>query len=279
MAGIEIRRLPGRARPAGKALRDWQATREEWIRTRTDQAAARILAPFFTGDAEDMHRWRVQLDCGHITEVIHSGIDEPPEEWQWRGLLPGEFRCDVPECRQARSCPLRGIVSWDKRTGAILADPEEQPEWVPGLPEETRDRVRQVRPREYAMWRVTLSCGHTADDAVADDPGWTPTQGIARTPPRDDGERRRRDWLIRFYGNQGDEQTRRYVAEDFPEPVPWTTCYTCTRSRKIVACHYIGALMRPVTPPDPAEARAMTERELRKAERRVAKLRAQLDSI
>ena len=284
MAGIQSKRLPGRAQPADEALRGWQAAREEWIRTRADQAAARTLASFFIGDAEHMHRWRVRLDCGHIAEAVHSGKDQPPAEWRWRGLLPGEFRCEVPECREARSCPVRGIVSWDKLTAAdaFPADPEERSGWLGGPPGKARTRIPEAGPRESAVWEVTLSCGHTADDVFTGDSSWTPAQGITRTPPKDDGERQRRDWMIQFYGAQGDEWTRRYVAEDFPEPVPWTTCRTCTRARKITAYQYIGALTRPQSPtppPDPAEARAVLERELRKAERRVAKLRAELNSL
>lgn len=283
--GIPRRRLPGRARPADQALSEWQRARAEWIKTRSNPEAARVLAPFLVGEAEHMHRWRVQLDCGHVTEVIHPAKDKPAEEWRWRMLLPGEYWCDVDECRKTRGLQVREIASWDERlgTGTWNADPEEVPEYLSKLPPteaaETWARMRDAEPRDYARWRATLSCGHTEEVAVSHDVNWEPTHGVTRRPPEDNGQRERRDWLIRYHEEQGDEWGRRYVEEDFPEPTPWTTCFTCPRARKINAYQYVGPLVPPPRSSPPtavADRRAQLERELRKAEERTVRLRAEL---
>lgn len=287
-SGIPRRRIPGRARPADQALSEWRRARAEWIRTRSDPEAARVLAPFLFGEAEHMHRWRVQLDCGHVTEVFHPAKDKPAGEWRWDRLLPGEFWCDVDECREARGFPMRDIASWDERlgTGTWDADPEHAPEYLSKLPPakaaETWARMREPEPREYARWRVTLSCGHTEETVVSHDVDWEPVHGVARRPPEDDGQRERRAWLVRQHEEQGDEWGKRYVKEDLPEPTPWTTCFICPRARKISAYQYVGSLVPPPPTPQPTatvDRRSRLERELREAEQRTARLRAELGHL
>jgi hypothetical protein len=257
LSGIPRRRLPGRARPAGQALSEWRRARAEWIRTRSDPEAARVLAPFLVGEAEHMHRWRVQLDCGHFTEVIHPAKDKPAEAWQCDRLLPGEFWCDVDECYKARGFPVWDIASWDKRlgTGTWDDDPEEVLDYLSKLPPaevaETWERIRRPEPREYARWRFTLSCGHKEELAVSNDVDWEPAHGVTRRPPEDDWQRERRDWLVCYYEEQGDKWGRRFVEEDFPEPTPWTTCFTCPRARKVSAYQYVGPLVPPPSTPQP----------------------------
>lgn len=53
----------------------------------------RVPAPlwvFWAPDAEKFYRWRVQLDCGCIKEVLTTGEDELPSQGQWRDLIHGE---------------------------------------------------------------------------------------------------------------------------------------------------------------------------------------------
>lgn len=132
-------------------------------------------------------------------------------------------------------------------------------------------------------WKVTLTCGH--QDQVATDGGWKPEDGIARRPcpPEDAEQRARRDHLIALYSEPGesyDEESLRFVREDFPNPTPWTTCFTCTWARKITEQEYVGPLVTPPRQKRPApDVKTVLKRRLRDAERQAADLRKQLAAL
>jgi hypothetical protein len=63
---LELRRLPGAARPRAEVLREY----ENEVRQRRSNLPIdmRILGDIFFPDPEKLYRWRIQLDCGCITE-------------------------------------------------------------------------------------------------------------------------------------------------------------------------------------------------------------------
>jgi hypothetical protein len=60
-----IRRLPGRARPREEVLREYQ---ESNAKVRRNIPA--VLWDFLAPDPDQFYRWRVQLDCGCIKELL-----------------------------------------------------------------------------------------------------------------------------------------------------------------------------------------------------------------
>src|SRR5260370_41416478 len=88
-----LRRLPGRARPREDVLREYQD-----LNAKRRSRIPAPLWPFWAPDPDGYYRWRVQLDCGCITEVLTEGPDRRPDETQWldpvRGRLPaGQLLC------------------------------------------------------------------------------------------------------------------------------------------------------------------------------------------
>jgi hypothetical protein len=87
-------------------------------------------APYTAPAPENLFRWRVQLDCGCIHELLTFGDDKASHEHQWRdavgfNLLPaGQLMCWHEE--QRRSVPYRDITEWGARKGE--PSPDEQPD-------------------------------------------------------------------------------------------------------------------------------------------------------
>lgn len=136
-------------------------------------------------DAAHQFRWKVELECGCITEVLTEGEDKLPTEGHWnkvlgkegapvyaktfvtsssvvamcagRGNVYGEFRplgCCRPDgylwCSghdEHGSLPWREITSWIYRKSQQPARTDEHG---------THDA--------YAIWAIELSCGHCAKD-------------------------------------------------------------------------------------------------------------------
>jgi hypothetical protein len=272
-------RLPGRPRPAAEALADYHRQRADWIASRADPRKAAALADFLWGSGpEYWHRWRIQLDCGHIHEAYTGGKDELPSSaagWttpDWH-ILPDESVCYEEGCYRAGL--EREIVSWDRRDGEVPPDPADPPEWWDGDPE-VWSLTRHLEPR--AWWAVTLACGHP--ERVITALAWQPADGITRRPVADAEQQRRRDWLLAKAEADGDEHTRRYIIDGFPEPDPFTECHTCTRARKITGQEYVGPLVPPERKPRPApDPKTVLKRQLRDAERQAADLRRQLAAL
>lgn len=269
-------KLPGRPRPQAEARQEFEERRADFMQRCTIPSIADVLVNIHVGKTQDMHRWRVRLDCGHIREVLTRGKDTPPEEIKWGDYLLGEYPCNEKGCYRHVT---RDIVSWDEPMELVTApDPVDPPaDW------EGDADLWAVTRRDHplAHWKVTLTCGH--QDQTATDGGWKPEDGIRRRPPEDDEQRARCDDLIALYSERGgfqDEESLRYVREDFPKPTPWTTCYTCAWGRKITAHKYVGPLVTPQRKPRQApDARTVLQRRLSAAEREAADLRKQLAAL
>jgi hypothetical protein len=264
--------LLGRPRSQAEAHQEFEERRADFIQRCLAPSIADILADIYVGKTEDMHRWRVRLDCGHIREVLTHGKNTPPQEGKWIGYLQGEYPCNEKGCRRD---VMRDIVSWDQRHEEdVPPDPEDPPDWWgdtdPALWTQTR------RDDPWAQWDVTLTCGH--QDTAVTDADWKPEDGITRRPPPANAEeQRRRDWLLARAEADGDEYDRRYITDDFPEPVLFTRCYTCSWARKITAQQAVGPLVAPPHQPQQTpDPKAVLERRLRDAEQQAASLRKQL---
>lgn len=59
------------------------------ISTPSDVAASPPLWPFWAPDPDEFYRWRVQLECDCITEVLTSGPDRRPDNAQWPDRVNG----------------------------------------------------------------------------------------------------------------------------------------------------------------------------------------------
>lgn len=106
-------KLPGRPRPQAEALADYHRKREELIRNSADPHRSAVLIDFIIGPPELQHRWRIQLDCGHIYEVYTGGKDSlPSESLRSSTYLPDEYPCAEEGCIRHVT---RDIVSWDER--------------------------------------------------------------------------------------------------------------------------------------------------------------------
>jgi hypothetical protein len=75
-----IRRLPGRARPREEVLREYH---ESIAKVRRNIPA--VLWDFTAPDPGQLYRWRAQLDCGCIKELLTSDKEKLPTESTYRG--------------------------------------------------------------------------------------------------------------------------------------------------------------------------------------------------
>jgi hypothetical protein len=276
-----LRRLPGKARPREDALREY---RDLNAKRRSNIPAP--LWPFWAPDPDEYYRWRVQLDCNCIIEVLTSGPDHPPDSAHWPDLvygarLPmGQILCAHEDSPPA---PYREIIEWGNRRELTLpADPTEPPDWASA---ETWAVMRHDEPRACAFWTVTLSCGHVTEVAVSN-LGWKPDDG----PDRVSSDRLREmttEWE-ELWAEQPDaqdprerEHTQRMLANGWPIPASEDLCYTCPRARFIVAYQRIGWLVPRKPEPKPARppSRASLQRQLRQAEAQANELRRQLAQL
>jgi hypothetical protein len=277
------RRLPGKAQPREDALREWERRRSEAIQ-RAGYPLGPLLWDIHYGVTEQMHRWRIQLDCSHIREVMTRGKDQLPSVASWRldtgeELGPGRYICREGECR--REWPWREILTWDSRDGefTIEPDPEEPPDWLTAdsemSPEDVRAtwaKIRRTAPDVRATWTVTLACGHAGQTSTA--MSWKPEDGTTRKRvPARSGARRM----------PTDEHTRKWVLDGCPEPRVDHECMVCSLARVITAYEYTGRLVpaprkRPA-PPSVAEQRATLGRRIWAAEREAGRLRKQLEEL
>lgn len=89
------------------------------------------LWPIFIPSVNDLYRWRVQLACGCVAEVLTRGKDRFPDERGYddrlsRARLPrGEMWCPADHKTPK---PYRKIVGWVERVVREMpADPDEDP--------------------------------------------------------------------------------------------------------------------------------------------------------
>lgn len=276
-----LRPLPGKARPREDALREYRDLNAE-RRSRIPAA----LWPFWAPDPDSYYRWRVQLDCGCIAEVMTWGQDRRPDDTRWpdpirRAWLPaGQVFCAHDDSPPA---PYRDVSEWgDRREETFPADPAEPPDWADP---QTWAVLRHDEPHTSAFWTVTLSCGHVTD-VVVSDLGWKPADGPGRVSAK-----RLREMITEFeefWASEPDgqdererEHTKRMLAEGWPSPGPEHLCYACPRARVIVAYQRTGWLIprkpEPKLPKPPS--RASLQRRLRQAEAEADRLRGQLAQL
>lgn len=278
------RRLRGEPVSREQAQAEYRRQREHWINTRADPERARVLAGLLWWPSEErVHRWRIELGCGHIAEIFRGeGADSTPADWRWdddeplHQMLPGEYSCKVKECRLVQGTPVRDIVSWDERlrTDSDPPEPEECP--YKSMSAERWADLRHEFEQPFAVWRATLDCGHVAETRTPED--WDPSKPIARRPAKDNGQRERMAQMLRDARADGDEWSIRLLEREFPEPNDFHGCFTCMWARRIVAFEYVGLLSEPVKPTR-AERRAKLSAQLGQAERRAERLRAQLSQL
>lgn len=274
-AAAVLRRLPGKARPREDVLREYRDLNAE-RRSRIPPP----LWPFWAPHPDEYYRWRVQLDCGCITEVLTWGPDRRPDDTQWPDPVRGtrlpvrQMLCTHEDSSPA---PYREIAAWgDRRELTFPADPAEPPDWADA---ETWAVLRHDEPHTSAFWTVTLSCGHVTEVAVSN-LGWKPAEGPSRVSAG-----RLREMTTEFeefWVEQPDaqeprerEHMKRMLAEGWPSPSSEHLCFACPQARAIVACQRIGWLVpRPPEPKPPkSPSRAGLQQRLRQAEAQADELR------
>ncbi|MFD3836701.1 hypothetical protein ACFWWC_10630 [Streptomyces sp. NPDC058642] len=278
-----MRRLPGKARPRQEVLRECEAEAAE-MRGYIPQ----VLWVFLIPDLTRVFRWRVQLDCGCIPEVLTREDGTPPHETQWKAfhspLPPGQMICHHDDSPPP---PYRLIAEWgDRREVTFPADPDEPPD-------DTDPRVwsviRHDEPHTSAFWEVTLACGHV-EEAIAPSLDWVPASGPRRAAPErvqqmsaefEDAWRANPE----LQTEPDREHTRRMLADGWPRPAPEQLCYSCPQVRMISAYERVGWLVPRQRQSEkaasiaPTPSRSALERRLQKAEAEAERLRAELDQI
>lgn len=109
--GTLFTRLPGHAQQQTQPLKGFEKSIEE-LKRRYKPVFCPILVP----KAEDIHRGRVQLECGCIHEVFTRGKDDFPDARSWsdpitqRRLPAGEYWCTNGHGEAGRV--YRDVVEW-----------------------------------------------------------------------------------------------------------------------------------------------------------------------
>src|SRR5579864_3944321 len=121
-------------------------------------------------DPDKYYRWRIQLGCGHIREVLVWGDGElpldrctdlahtgAPTRPVISALPAGHAPCLEFTCWY-ESQPYRDITTWKARAvHDYPADPHEDPD---GGDPQLWAKTRHAEPYSITVWEVVLSCGH-----------------------------------------------------------------------------------------------------------------------
>jgi hypothetical protein len=282
------RKLRGRPKPREEVI---AAVEQETakIRSNIDQKygpSSHVLWQFWAPGPEAYFRWRVQLGCGCIEEILSRGEDSLPHEHQTRDpfaleLLPaGQV---WHRCSNESHKPYRKIAVWNTRSVETYpADPVEPPDYMQEIPE-VWAKLRHAEPYNGVVWRVTLSCGHAAH--VTTNLDWKPEDGPQRLPA--DSSRlheleeaySKEQWWEQY--PEVREHELRMIADGWPIPQTEQDCFICPNARPIVAYEPIGWLVRkPTPPPQPRKpSRHDLEQKLAKAQRSVERLHEQLAAL
>ena len=276
--GSLLTRVPGRARPRTQALKEFEENAEA-LRRGSKPVFWSVLVP----KAENMYRWRVQLECSCVHELYTRGEDDYPDAHRWldqvaeRRLPNGEFWCpnDHGEVQKV----YRDVAQWiDSRVKEIPPDPEECP--YAGIDAETWAKTRRPEPRSWAFWRVRLACGHVHEPVLAE-VGWKPEDGPKLVSEARAAEMRSELealWSAEGYTGwprEGAERDNIRTMLDlrWPRPEPEQECLTCRYARRITGYQRIGWLKPRTDTKKPSDTHADAER--RKAEARLAKVEAE----
>lgn len=282
--GCLLRKVPGRARPQKQVL---ALFREEVAELRRRYKPEFWL--LFIPKAEDMYRWRVQLECGCTRELFTRGESRFPDEdsdtdpLTGYRLPSGELRCAADHGPVPKI--YRDIVEWIKSdVKEFPVDPEE-PKY--GMTVEDWAMVRHAEPHSSAFWTVKLACGHVSTSVITE-VGWTPEEG-----PRLVSEERAAEICKEFEalwsnkpGHQGwpregseRDHVRKMIELRWPRPEPEQECRACICAKRITGYQRIGWLVSKTlsAPPKLAIDRKKVEAKLAAAEAEVQLLRKQLD--
>lgn len=279
-AGSLLTRLPGRACSTKVAMREFE---DDIAKLRKRYKPA--FWPLFIPKAEDMFRWRVQLECGCIYETYTRGKDDYPDEHPrtdpltQERLPKGEFWCttehDLPHV-------YLEIVEWvSSEVKEFPPDPEE-PRYE-GIDAGTWAIVRRTEPHSSAFWKVRLACGHFYEHVVTG-PEWKPEDGPRYVPAERVAEVRaeyEEHWAEKGPAGWPEEAPRRehtvrMLDLGLPRPEPEQDCYACRHARQMTGYQRVGWLVPRTKPkPQPTE-REKAEAQLARAEAEVARLRKQL---
>lgn len=279
-AGSLLARLPGRARPRAEAVKEFDELVEA-----LERGYDRALWPLLVPKAEDVYRWRIQLECGCVREAFTLGKASYPDEHSDVDPLSGQ-RLPLGEywCMEHRvETPYREVVEWIERgIKELPADPEE-PQY--GMDPDVWAVIRNPGPHSSAFWRVRLSCDHFCQ--VPTDLEFTPgdeprTVFIER---RDEVRRELEEhWAA---GGQDAwpaagprrEHIRRMIDLRMPRPEPEQECPSCGSAKKITGYQRIGWLMpRGKTAAPKISVRERTEAQLARAEAEVERLKRRLEA-
>jgi len=274
-------RLPGRPRPAAEVLDEYNQGRAKF-RGGFKPTAPAVLQQFYTDmnypPAEKLWRWRVQLDCGCVTERLTRGADRAPvagrEEDIYTGekLLPGQLVC----AKHKDPKPYRTVleyISWEEMTLPASTGADELPA-----------ALRRDEPETKASWKVRLCCGHIGTQLT--ELSWRPGDGFPGQAGFDTPHKRA-DAHGRFEEARGDidpqelEHWHRMIDLGWPEPAPEDACQACSWAKTIVAYERVGPLVRPprTATPRKGPAKSTLTRRLREVEAEAARLREQLDDL
>ncbi|WP_309082202.1 hypothetical protein [Zhihengliuella sp.] len=283
--GALLMRVPGRARPQKQALKAFEET---------VAALKRRYKPefwfFFIPKAEDVYRWRVQLECGCVRELFTLGKDIYPDAHPWTGPTAGDvLPLGEAWCTNDHSdveTVYRDVIEWmDRRVREFPADPEECPDDT--IPE-VWAALRQPEPHSSAFWSVRLSCGHVHEHVVTD-VGWRPEDGPKLVTVERAAEMRSEfeaSWSAEDdagWPEEGAERdhVRKMLDLRWPRPEPEQECRTCRYAQRITGYQRIGWLVpkkdsKPASDEQAAAERSRTEARLAKVEAEARRLREQL---
>lgn len=283
--GRLLTKVPGRARPQKQVLAEFKEHVTEMRRRYKP-----VFWVLFIPKAEDMYRWRVQLECGCTREVFTYGSERFPDQdsdtdpFTGHRLPTGELWCAVDHGPTQRD--YRDIVEWIKNeVKEFPADPEEPQHELDG---ETWALVRHAEPHSSAFWTVKLSCGHVSTSVITE-VGWMLEDG-----PRLVSEERAAQMRAEFeafwsdpdhhgWPREGSERdhVRKMIELRWPRPGPEQECSACMYAKRITGYQRIGWLVFRTSPAQvqkPAVDRKKLEARLEAAEAEVQRLRKQLDN-
>ncbi|XVU27063.1 hypothetical protein ACQPZJ_08490 [Actinoplanes sp. CA-054009] len=220
------RRLPGRARSATVVLREYNERRAEAL------AAVKGKDRSSFPEAELMFRWRIQLGCGDIVEILTLGDDRPPTDmtWSWGGspLRRGAYICTG---HRAAETPYQQVSCYLTRSTLDLKG----------------DKDLGRGPETVGYWTVKLECGHTDHEITPLD--WKPADGHRQTEPNDPDEVARRkarmEQVKEHLGAADYAQVIRRIEQGHLEPDPMTTCWACQYEQPIIAFQRVAWLVPP----------------------------------
>lgn len=278
--GTLLRRVPGAVRPRREVLAEVEKYATD-LRSRLDP----VLHFLYVPDPRKLYRWKVELECGHINELLTHGPEDYPDEHQHRDpvhrtfLNPGEMWCrDEGHGNEPRS--YADITDWvSSEVKEFPADPVEPRDgWEPEL----WKVVRHDEPHSSRFWRVGLACGHEHEHVVTD-VDWNPDDGPKLVTAERAEEMRiemEEYWASKPATTVQEElkreHCRKMVSLRLPRPEPELECWTCPHARAITGYQRIGWL---VPPPKPAKSkRELLQERVARADAEAARLRRELEN-